>query len=175
MAGSYGDNFGFRRSDERWTTGLYKTPVGSSLLIGTPVEINTSSAGFLKQCGANAAPLAGWCGLLIQELQFERSVYESDVSMVDTLAQGVAKANRLSVITGGAGIKFWVKNTVGSTRLDGRVIPTRTLYTITDIDVGDYITWDGSKYVVTAGQTNVTPFAKVEAVSATILEATLLA
>lgn len=176
MAGNYGNFFGFRRSDERWTVGTLKTPVGSSLLLGTVVEIDPASPGYLKQSAKDAAPLAGWCGLLIQELQFERSIFEYDVSMVDTIAQGVAKANRLSVITGAAGVKVWYKNIAGETRADGRVVPARTLYsTAGTLAAGDEVAWDGAKFIKLGQGTTTVAFGKVQTVTSSAIELVLYA
>lgn len=176
MASDYGLNFGFLRSDEnvRWTEGRFSTPVGSSLLIGTVVEIDPATPGKLKQSATSAVLKAGYCGLLVQELEFERSIYESDASMLDSFQMGVAKANRLSVITGGAGVKVWLKNTTGSTRADGRVTSTRTMWSGATA-VGDTLYWDGAKFAkVTAAQPVV---ATVTAINTTtgLLEAVLSA
>jgi hypothetical protein len=59
--------------------------------------------------------VTGYCGLLLQELDFERSIYESDVSSIDSFMKGVAKPNRLAIITSGAGTKVWLRNTAGQT------------------------------------------------------------
>jgi hypothetical protein len=152
----YGLNFGFLRSDESSRSaaeGRFKTPVGSALLLGTLVEINPASAGYLKQSAANATPVTGYCGLLLQELDFDRSIYESDVDLIDSFQKGVAKPNRLAVITSGAGTKVWFKNTAGVTRADGRVISARTMATLASVVVGDHLGWDGSKWVESDGST----------------------
>lgn len=154
MASDYGLNFGFLRSDEslRGTEGRFKTPVGSSLLIGSVVEIDPASAGYLKQSATSAVLKAGYCGLLVQELDWDRSIYESGADMLDSFQLGVAKANRLSVLTWGAGVKVWLKNTAGSTRADGRVISARTMWSGATA-VGDTLYWDGTKFAkVTAAQ-----------------------
>jgi hypothetical protein len=175
MASDYGLNFGFLRSDEslRGTEGRFKTPVGSSLLIGSVVEINPASAGYLKQSATSAVPKAGFCGLLVQELDFDRSIYESDVSLLDSFQLGVAKANRLSVLTWGAGVKIWLKNTAGQTRADGRVISARTMFSGSPA-VGATMFWDGAKFApVAAGEPAFLTVVGVP--SATHLEAILSA
>lgn len=176
MAGNYGNFFGFRRSDERWTVGTLKTPAASALLMGTVVEIDHANPGYLKQSAKDAAPLAGVRGLLLQELQFERSIFEYDVSVVDTIAQGVAKAARLSVITGGAGIKVWYKNVAGTTRSDGRVVTARTLYsTAGTLAAGDEVAWDGSKFVKLGQGTTTVAFGQAVTVTSSMLEVVLYA
>ena len=173
----YGLNFGFLRSDESSRSaaeGRFKTPVGSALLLGTMVEIDPASPGYLKASAGNATPVTGWCGLLLQELEWDRSIYESDASLVDTLMKGVAKPNRLAVITSGAGTKIWLKNSATVTRADGRVVNGRTVVTSAGLVVGDTLGWDGSKYVKN-DVTTTSIFMKVTALSSTgLVEAVLV-
>lgn len=175
----YGLNFGFLRSDESSRSaaeGRYKTPAGSALLLGTMVEINPASPGYLKQSAADAAAVTGYSGLLLQELEFERSIYESDASLVDTLMKGVAKPNRLAVITSGAGTKVWLKNTATVTRADGRVVSGRTLVDLTGLAVGDSLGWDGAKWVKVNGTTVNNAVMKVTVVDSgkSLVEAVLV-
>ena len=175
----YGMNFGFLRSDESSRSaaeGRFKTPVGSALLLGTMVNINPASAGYLMQSAINTAVVAGYAGLLVQELEWDRSIYESDAAAVDTLMKGVAKPDKLAVITSGAGTKVWFKNTAASTRADGRVIAARTMATLTSVAVGDVLGWDGSKWIETNGGTVTNAVMKVTAIntSTNLVEAVLL-
>ncbi len=152
----YGLNFGFRRSDESSRSaaeGRYRTPVGSALALGTMVQIDADNPGFLEQAPANTALQTGFSGLLLQELDFERSVYESEMGLVDSYMKGVAKANRLAVITSGAGTKVWYKNTPQINRADGRVVPARTMATITGLTVGAQLGWNGTTWVATDATT----------------------
>jgi hypothetical protein len=148
---NYGLNFGFLRSDESSRSaaeGRFKTPAGSALRLGTMVEIDPATPGYLKASASNAAAVTGFSGLLLQELEFDRSIYESDASMLDSFQMGVAKPNRLAVITSGAGTKVWLKNTAGVTRADGRVISAVTVVgSPATLVVGDTLGWDGSKWV----------------------------
>lgn len=150
MASDYGRNFGFRRSDESYRTseGRFKTPVGSALRLGTAVEIDAATPGYLKQCAANAAPVTGTHGLLVQE-EFVRGTY--DVASWDSYDLGVARPDALSVITAGPGTKVWFQNTGSETRLDGRSISSVTMATLTGVAVGDFLGWDGSKWVESDG------------------------
>lgn len=177
MASNYGLNFGFLRSGEevRVAEGRYKTPVGSALLLGTMVEIDPASAGYLKQSAADAAVVTGYSGLLLQELEWDRSIYETD-GPLDSFQYGVAKADRLALITSGAGTKVWIKNTGSITRADGRVIAARTMLTATGLAVGDSVGWDGSKWVETNGTTVTNAVMKVTSVDVTAgyVEAVLL-
>lgn len=161
MASNYGLNFGFRHSDEssRRSEGRFKTPVGSSLRYGTAVEIDAASAGYLKQSAADVSPLAGVRGLLLQEEDFDRSIYET--SIVDSHQIGLAKADRLSVITGGAGVKVWFKNTAEVTRADGRVVDAVDIVDFdndgagnpTTLAVGTQLGWSGTAWVEVDGVT----------------------
>jgi hypothetical protein len=153
MASDYGRNFGFRRSDEsvRTSEGRFKTPVGSALKLGSAVEIDPASPGYLKQSAANAAPVPGKSGLLVQEEEFIRGTY--DVVGFDSYDKGLALPDKLSVITFGSGTKVWYQNTGSETRADGRSISARTMATLTSVAVGDRLGWDGSKWVESDGGT----------------------
>lgn len=173
MASDYGLNFGFRRSDEslRVSEGRFRTPAGSALRLGTAVGIDPDEDGFLEQLAANAAPATGIRGLLLQE-EFDFSIYESDIH--DSFQLGVAKPNRLSVITGGAGVKVWFKNTPGQTRADGRVIAAVTMVDLTNDGagnpytpaVGDQLGWSGTTWVQVDGVTITNAFFEVTEVDA---------
>lgn len=155
MASEYGLNFGFRRSDEsvRVSEGRFRTPVaGAALLIGTAVQIDPASAGFMKTCAAAAPLVPGFAGLLVQEEIMIGSIYGAETGLLDSFSYGVAKKNTLSVITTGAGTKVWFKNTLAQTRADGRDISAVTVWDITTLApvVGDSLGWDGTKWAKTA-------------------------
>ncbi len=151
MASNYGLNFGFRRSDESVRSvaeGRFKTPAsGSALLLGTAVQIDSASAGYLKACAAQAALVPGFSGVLLQEEIMFRSIYEQD--LVDSFGLGVAKKDRLSVITSGAGTKVWLQNTGAQTRADGRSISAVNIWVTTGVAVGDYLGWNGTAWAKT--------------------------
>jgi hypothetical protein len=175
MASDYGINFGFRRSDEsvRVSEGRLKTPVGSALQQGTLVTFDTSSAGYLKQAVASAPVVPGYTGLLVQEEIWDRPIYSPE--LVDSYQIGICLPNRLSVISTGAGVKFWIKNTAGFTQADGRVVAAVTMFDPTSIAVGDGIAWNGTEYVhVAAG--DATEIARVTFYDSTalVLEAVLV-
>ncbi len=152
MASNYGLNFGFRRSDEsvRVSEGRFRTPAtGAALLIGTAVQIDSANPGFLKVCAANAPIVPGVAGLLVQEEQHIGSIYGQPVSTYDSFNFGLAKKNTLSVITTGAGVKVWFKNTTAQSRIDLRQTPGVTITTLTGVALGDTLGWDGTKWVKT--------------------------
>ena len=162
MASDYGLNFGFRVSDEtrRSSNGTLRTPAtGSALLLGTCVEVDAANAGYLKQAASGVKARTGNAGLLVQEEVWDRSIYEGELT--DSYMLGVAKKNRLSVITSGPGTKVWFENTAGSTRADGRVIPAVTMFDATNVAVGRGLAWDGTKWVDVADPTAATSFMEV--------------
>jgi hypothetical protein len=162
MASDYGPNFGFRVSDEtrRSSMGRVKTPAtGATLLQGTAVAIDQNTAGFLRVATANEHPRTGTCGLLVQEESWNRTVYES--SYVDTFSLSLTKPNTLSVITNGAGTKVWFRNTTGTTRADGRIIPTVTMFNPASLVVGCGLAWDGTQWVYVAAPDAATSFMEV--------------
>lgn len=162
----YGLNFGLARGveDLRYAEGRFRVPSTGTLYLGTVVEIDAANPGYVKQSGANPVPVAGVCGLLLQEDEFLRSVYDVDPMTVDSFQMGVARNGALGLITGGAGVKFWLRNTPGQTRADGRVIAARTTVDVTGLTVADSISWDGSKFIKTSGA-GAKPFAAVTALN----------
>lgn len=169
MASDYGLNFGFRRSDESMAIreGRFKTPVGSALRIGTAVEIDPATPGYLKQSAAATTPLPGVHGLLVQEDSHLRSIY--DAPDWDSFDLGIAKANALSTIWAGAGTKVWYRNTAGATRIDGRVISSVAIVVMTAVVVGDALTWNGTAWTRSADGSNA--WLRVTATSTDYVEA----
>lgn len=175
MASDYGLNFGFRRSDEsmRVAEGRNRTPAGSSLVLGTAVEIDPANPGFLRQAAASAAPRTGVCGLLLQELDWDVSIYDSPI--MDSFDRGVAKGGRLSVITNGAGVKVWFRNTAQINRADGRVIPARSLVDFTGLALGSALLWNGTAWADAGATPDVAHMEVTDIdVAGEYLEATLL-
>lgn len=158
MASDYGLNFGFRRSDESMSVreGRFKTPAGSALRIGTAVEIDPASPGYVKAVSSgrkNVTPLTGVFGLLVQEEAHIRGTFES--LGYDSLDAGVAQADKLSVIWCGAGVKVWFRNNASSTRADGRAVAAVTMIDVSGLAVGDPIGWDGTTWVKSDGGSTV--------------------
>lgn len=155
MASNYGYNFGFRRSDEsyRSSEGRLRTPAtGSPLLIGTAVKIDPANPGYLTPAAANDPVVPGVCGLLVQEEQWDLNIYEA--STVDTHNLGVAKKDKLSVITTGASVKVWYKNSVADNRRPEVTYPGITMADLTGVSIGDKMGWDGTKFVKVAATSN---------------------
>lgn len=171
MASDYGLNFGFRRSAETMSRheGRFKTPAGTAWRIGTAVEIDPAAPGFLKRSAAATEPLPGVHGLLVQEESHLRSIYQTDEW--DSFDLGVAKANQLSTMWFGAGVKVWFRNTAGATRIDGRVIPSVAMVVMTGIAVGDALTWNGTAWAKSGDGSNA--WFRVTATSTDYVEAVL--
>lgn len=147
MASDYGLNFGFRRSNEtsRYSEGRFKVPAAGTFRQGSLVMIDGASPGYLKAGTANVVGEGGTVGLLVQEEIWDRSVYTP--SIIDSFYLGVARNNRLAVITGGPGTKVWFKNTPAQTRADGRAIGAVQMVDFTTPPVAlDYLTWTGTQY-----------------------------
>jgi len=169
MASDYGLNFGFRRSDETVSVreGRFKTPVASTLKQGTMVEIDPASAGYLKASATNVATVTGFHGLLVQEEVHIRSVYEQ--SGTDSYDLTVTRANKLSVIWSGSGVKFWLQNTASVTRADGRVTAAVTMVDLTTGTpaVGDTLSWTGTVFTKTGNSGTSNVVARITAISGT--------
>ncbi len=153
MASTYGYNFGFRVSDEtrRGSEGRFRTPAtGAPLLIGTAVEIDPANPGFVRPCAANRPLIPGISGLLIQEEQWDLSIFESNY--VDSYDLGIAKLGRLSVITYGEGVKVWYKNTPANTARPNRPLPAVTMADLTGVALGDQLGWDGTRWAAGAAE-----------------------
>jgi len=167
MASDYGVNFGFRRSDEslRVAEGRYYTPVSGTLLQGTLVTIDNASAGFLKAAPTNSPLVTGITGLLVQEEAQFRTIYET--LDVDSFYLGTTYPNRLSVITSGAGVKIWLKNTTSQTRADGRVVAGVTMFdpTTGTLAVGDELAWNGTEYTKVGNSSTTAAVAVVTALN----------
>ena len=157
MASDYGLNFGFRRSDESMAIreGRQKTPkTGAALLLGTAVEIDPANPGYMKQSAANAAPVSGLHGLLVQEESHLGSVFQAAPYLGhDSYDLGTAKLDQLSVIWAGSGTKVWFKNTPAYAR-GQRSKAAVQIVDLTGVNVGDKLGWNGTKWAknATAGQ-----------------------
>ena len=149
MASNYGPNFGFRRSDESMAIreGRLRTPATGTFRIGTLVAIDPANPGFLKAAAANAVGRGGTVGLLVQEEAHIQSIYGAEHYDSYSSRYSIAKNNTLSVIWAGSGTKVWFRNTGAQTRADGRSVSAVTMVDLTGVAIGDYLTWDGSKYV----------------------------
>lgn len=150
MASDYGLNFGFRRSDESMATreGRFKTPAtGTALLQGSAVQLDPATPGYLKKCAANAVPVTGLTGLLVQEESHIPDRFNEVLLLGhDSYDLGSCKLDQLSVMWAGVGTKVWFRNTAAYAR-GTRSKAAVTLVDVTGVAVGDPLIWDGSKWV----------------------------
>lgn len=155
MASDYGLNFGFRRSDESMATreGRFKTPkTGNPLRIGTAVEIDPATPGYLKASAAGADAVSGLRGLLVQEEQHIGSIFDlsNGLNGHDSLDLGLAKLDQLSVMWAGVGTKVWFQNTPAYDR-GTRHRDAVQMVDLTGVTVGGSLGWDGTKWVGATG------------------------
>ena len=156
MASDYGLNFGFRRSDESMATreGRFKTPAaGNPLLIGTAVEIDPATPGYLKASAAAADAVSGLRGILVQEESHLGSIFQLGADFNgghDSLDLGVAKKDQLSVMWAGVGTKVWFKNTPAYSR-GTRSKDAVDIVDLAGVTVGGSLGWDGTKWIGATG------------------------
>lgn len=166
--------FGFRNSGEshRIANGRLRTPAtGPTLLLGTLVEQDPATPGYLRVAASGAKPRPGTCGLLLQEEVWDRTIYQSE--SIDSFEMAKALPNRLSVITNGAGVKVWFKNTAVSNRADGRSVPAVVMFLATGVAVGRGLAWDGTKYIDVADPSAATSIGEVTEVGTGYVEVLL--
>ena len=173
MASDYGLNFGFRRSDESMATreGRFKTPAaGTALLIGTAVEIDPATPGYLKACAASALPVTGLRGLLVQEESHLGSIFEASPYLGhDSIDLGTAKKDQLSVMWAGVGTKVWFKNTAAYAR-GTRSKAAVNFVDLTGVAVGESLLWNGTRWA-SADATPTAAWLTVTALSTDYCEA----
>ena len=174
MASNYGHNFGFLRSSEevRVAEGRYRVQKGVAWMLGVAVEPHPDPSALpvanrvdnaMRVAAANAAPVTGYCGLLLQELEMFRSIYDSEVNLMDSFMYGVAKPGQLGIITNGAGTKVWFRNTLAQDRADGRSIPAKTMFTTAGVALGVELAWNTDRWAAVNGTTLTNAHMKVTA------------
>lgn len=148
---SFGDSFGFRRSNEHLHSGpesRHRIPATETdWLQGDLVTIDPASGGYLKVAAANSPVVPGFTGLLIQ---FEEHVTADEINqygILNTRDLSRTRPGLLANIVTGAGLKVWVKNLSADTRAGRKSYDAETRVDLTGIAVGDTVGWDGTKYV----------------------------
>lgn len=174
MASDYGLNFGFRRSDEHLRTGTegrMTVPATGTFTQGDLVSIDPANPGFMKLAAANAPIQPGFTGLIIQENAWDFPLHSNQI--VSTRDLNVVYNSQLAAIWTGAGLKIWLKNTAARNVRGQRALAQVTKFTISGLIIGDYIGWDGAKYVEVS--TEATAVAQVTLTNGTdYIEAVLL-
>lgn len=153
---SYTRNFEVRRvSGALLRDGNYKTPVGSSLRLGTIVLPDAAADGFLKQA-TDAIPR----GVGVGVLWFEHIQYQGyDPNLTLSMDLDKAPASAYAQIITGSGVKVVYKNTPAVTLVDGRTRGAVTMWTPTSAALGKYLEWDTAttSLIVSATAANATP------------------
>ncbi len=153
MASDYGLNFGFRRSDESMrsgTEGRQTVPATGTFKQGDFVTLDPGNAGFLKKADANAPIRPGFTGLLIQENAWDLPINANQV--LNTYDLDVVYNSQLAAIWTGGGLKIWLRNTPATNNRGQRPRAAVTKVTVTGLVIGDFLAWDGAKYVETANE-----------------------
>jgi hypothetical protein len=142
---SFTRNFEIRRyAGTMVRDGSYKTPAGSSLVLGTIVESNSATPGELKAGVANTTRKGG-----VGVLWFEHIQYQGvDPNLVLYMDRDTAPAAVYAQIISGSGVKVVYKNTPAVTLVDGRTRAARTMFDPTSVALGGYLKWNGTTLVV---------------------------
>jgi hypothetical protein len=152
---SYSRNFGMRGFENIVRDGRFRVPKdGTPLLIGSPVQVDFATPGFMKQAGA-AEVKSPTCGVLVFEhIQF-KGVDTALVTQYDAPFNQVPLGQYAQIVHG-AGAKVWFKNTTDKTMYDGSTQAGVTLLTTTDLEVGDFLVpaADGTWVASTDGATD---------------------
>ncbi len=153
MASNYGPNFGFRRSDEHMrsgTEGRLTVPATGTYRQGDLVTFDPANPGFLTKAAANAPIAPGYTGLLIQENAWDLPIHDNQVLSTQDL--DVVYNSQLAAIWTGGGLKIWLQNTSATANRGQRARAAVTKVTVSGLVIGDYLGWDGTKYVEVAGE-----------------------
>lgn len=150
---SYTRNFELRRvSGSLLRDGNYKTPA-SELRLGSIVAPDAAAEGRLKLGAANEVRGQG-----VGVLWFEHIQYQGvDPNLVLYVDRDKAPANTYAQIVSGAGVKVVYKNTPAVNLVDGRTRAAVQVVDLTGVALGKYLSWDGSKLVVSATAANAAP------------------
>jgi len=170
----YGLNFGFRRSDESMRSGnegRQKVPATGTWFQGDLVTFDPANPGYIMKAAADAPIAPGYTGLLIQEDAWDLGVHGNQYKTSVDLRTVIN--DRLCSIWTGGGLKIWLKNTAATTKAGQRAAAAVTVVTVAGLAIGDYLKWDGAKYVEGASEAvsvaRVTSTNGVDYVEATLL------
>lgn len=148
---NFGDSFGFRRSDEILHSGAeanLKVPTTGTFLQGEVVELDPANPGYVKRSATDLPLVPGIRGLLVQygQLRLEPGLVGQVIFNTRDLSRVVNDA--ATVVVTGAGIKVWVKNLAAVTAGGGRrTYGAETRVTLAGLAIGDWVKWDGTKFV----------------------------
>jgi len=135
---SYSRNFGMRSFENVIRDGRFRVPAsGTPLKIGSPVVVDATNAGFMKQSPATAvkSPSAGV--LVFEHIQYKG--VDTNLTTAYDAPYNDVPLGQYAQIVHGPGVKVWFKNTVDKTLYDGRTQAGVTLVDMTDLEVGDFL------------------------------------
>jgi hypothetical protein len=165
---SYSRNFGMRSFENIVRDARFRTPVGSTILIGSPIMIDPAAPGFVK-AATSAAPVGSGCGVAVYEHIIPAGV---DPVLADLSAYPftTVPANQYVQMVHGPGTKVWFKNTAAHTGYDGRVRLAGTLIlgsvNISTLLPGDGLTPNGDGTYKKANGTTDAVWLTIEQVNA---------
>lgn len=156
---SFGNSFGFRRSNEHLHSGPQsaRIPLTFIGLQGDLVTIDAASGStlgvpYLKVAPANSVIEPGVTGLLVQYEEFITADGINRESILNTRELSRVRVGQLANIVTGAGLKIWLKNlpaVVTSGSLQYKAYGAETRITMTSLVLGDMVKWTGTVYART--------------------------
>ena len=147
MASNYGNGFGFRRSYLGVQEGRQKVPATGTFKQGDVVTLDPANPGFIKLAPANAPVSPGVTGLLVQEDSFLPGYFENPIHGTNDFEGQVYNGRQCAIWTGD-NLKVWYRNVPAKPARNGRpAVAAQTRIPATGLNVGDFIAWDGAKFV----------------------------
>lgn len=147
----YSRNFGFRSFENVVRDGRFRTAAASSHVIGAPVIIDASNAGYMKAATAGVEPDQG-AGVVVYEHLLATDLKQT-YSDVNTVPGGA-----YAQIVRGPGAKVWFKNTAAKTMYDGSTQAAGGLLAssvnVGSLAIGAKLTPDGSGKFKVAGSSD---------------------
>jgi hypothetical protein len=163
---SYTRNFGFRDFTNIVRNGRFRTPASGALQIGSPVILDSTTAGRMKAATAGVAANAAAGIVVFEHIQ----VKGVDPALYGDGDFATAPVNVYAQIVRGPGVKVWLRKTAAKTLYDGRVIaaynPFNAAVDLDTLAVGDQLTPDGSGLWKAANGTTDGAWLTVESVNA---------
>jgi len=141
----YSRNFGMRSFENIVRDGRFRVPkTGTPFVIGSPVQLDPATPGFLRAADA-AAPRSQACGLVLFEHIQAKGVDTFLTTVSDTPFNLVPLGNYAQMIHG-AGAKVWFKNTGDKVLYDGRTQEGGALIAgdPADLEIGQGLVPDGA-------------------------------
>lgn len=163
---AYTRNFGMRSFENIVRDGRFRVPAtGTPLVIGSPVQVDPATPGYLKQAAA-AAVKNYLSGVLIFEHIQYKGVDTQLVTNSDVPFNSVPLGQYAQIVHG-PGAKVWFRNTAAKVKYDGTTQAAGTLLDLTDIEVGDFLVPAASGQWVTSADGATDGWLQVEQYNST--------